>query len=171
MALCNKFGSLLRQTISDNSALNVKVSIFNAIRCMSTKLFVGGLSFDSDDQSLREAFSCFGDVVDAKVIMDRDTGRSKGFGFVNFSSEESARSALSAMDGQVSFRNYITSPCVTYAAVILLILPMSSLLPCRNLNGRNVRVSVAEERAPRSNFNNSGGFGGRFGGRGGNTGF
>ncbi|KAK6138579.1 hypothetical protein DH2020_027673 [Rehmannia glutinosa] len=100
MACYNKFGSLLRQSISGSSALNAQSSMLNAIRCMSTKLFVGGLSYGTDDQSLKDAFASFGDVVDARVITDRDSGRSRGFGFVNFSSDESASSALSAMDGQ-----------------------------------------------------------------------
>ncbi|GMP55500.1 hypothetical protein CsSME_00020304 [Camellia sinensis var. sinensis] len=139
MAFPNRFGSLMRQTISQNSISNGQVSMasmLNAIRCMSSsKLFIGGLSFGTDDQSLREAFSGFGDVVDAKVITDRDTGKSRGFGFVNFSSDESAGSAMSAMDGQP-------------------------------LNGRNIRVSYANDRpsAPRSNY---GGGGGGYGSRGG----
>ena len=47
---------------------------------MSKKLFVGGLAWATDDQGLREAFEAFGDVIDAKVITDRETGRSRGFG-------------------------------------------------------------------------------------------
>lgn len=76
-------------------------SMLNAIRHMSSsKLFIGGLSYGTDDQSLNDAFSAFGEVVEARVITDRDTGRSRGFGFVNFTSEESASSAVSSMDGQ-----------------------------------------------------------------------
>ncbi|KAJ4846044.1 Ribosome-interacting GTPase 2 [Turnera subulata] len=98
MAFCNKLGGLVRQTVSSNGQVP---TLFNSIRCMSgTKLFIGGLSYGTDDQSLKDAFSSFGDVVDARVIVDRDTGRSRGFGFVNFSSDDSANSALSAMDGQ-----------------------------------------------------------------------
>ncbi len=52
---------------------------------MSKKLFVGGLSWDTSDDSLRESFSRYGEVTDAKVITDRETGRSRGFGFVTFS--------------------------------------------------------------------------------------
>lgn len=98
MAFCNKVGNLLKQSIS----LNGPASMLNSIRCMatSTRLFVGGLSYGTDDHSLKDAFSSFGDVVEARVITDRDSGRSRGFGFVNFSSGESASSALSAMDGQ-----------------------------------------------------------------------
>ncbi|KAL1319980.1 hypothetical protein HN51_064742 [Arachis hypogaea] len=100
MALCNKLGNFLRQSAS-GSGLAPAPSMLNYIRCMSSnRLFIGGLSYGVDDQSLRDAFSGFGDVVDAKVVTDRDTGRSRGFGFVNFSSDESASSALSGMDGQ-----------------------------------------------------------------------
>ena len=51
---------------------------------MATKVFVGGLSWDTNDEGLRNAFAGFGEVVEAKVITDRDTGRSRGFGFVTF---------------------------------------------------------------------------------------
>lgn len=66
---------------------------------MSSKLFVGGLSWGTDDNGLRDAFADFGDVVDAKVITDRETGRSRGFGFVTFSSPDDATSARDAMNG------------------------------------------------------------------------
>uniref|UniRef100_A0A7C8YKK1 RRM domain-containing protein n=1 Tax=Opuntia streptacantha TaxID=393608 RepID=A0A7C8YKK1_OPUST len=96
MAFCNRVGSILRQSISQNSAL----PMLNSIRCASTKLFIGGLSYGTDDNSLKDAFSSFGEVVEARVIIDRNTGRSRGFGFVGFTDTESASSALSAMDGQ-----------------------------------------------------------------------
>jgi len=67
---------------------------------MSRKLFIGGLSWSTEDDGLRRAFEQFGEVTDAKVITDRDTGRSRGFGFVTFADAESARSALAEMDGQ-----------------------------------------------------------------------
>lgn len=66
---------------------------------MSKKLFVGGLSWDTTDDSLREAFSRFGQVIEAKVVTDRDTGRSRGFGFVGFSDPADGASAQQAMDG------------------------------------------------------------------------
>lgn len=141
MALSSKLGSLLRQ----NGQIPM-TSVLNSIRFMSTsanKLFIGGLSYGTDDQSLKEAFSGFGEVTDARIIVDRETGRSRGFGFVNFVDNDSASSALSAMDGQ-------------------------------ELNGRNIRVSYANERpgGPRSFGGNGGagdfrgdrGFGGGFGG-------
>ncbi|OAY55311.1 glycine-rich RNA-binding protein 2, mitochondrial [Manihot esculenta] len=100
MAFCNKLGSLVRQSFPRSGQFEM-ASMLNSIRCMSSsKLFVGGLSYGTDDQSLKDAFSGFGEVVSARVITDRDSGRSRGFGFVDFSSNESASSALSAMDGQ-----------------------------------------------------------------------
>ena len=67
---------------------------------MGNKLFVGGLSWDTDDNSLRDAFAAHGTVTDAKVILDRDTGRSRGFGFVTMSSDSEAADAVAALDGQ-----------------------------------------------------------------------
>lgn len=67
---------------------------------MSKKLFVGGLSWDTNDDSLRQAFERHGEVTEAKVISDRDTGRSRGFGFVTFSEAADADNAMEALDGQ-----------------------------------------------------------------------
>jgi RNA recognition motif-containing protein len=58
------------------------------------KVFVGGLSFDTDSTGLRNAFANAGDVVDAKVIQDRETGRSRGFGFVTFGSSDAVTKAM-----------------------------------------------------------------------------
>jgi cold-inducible RNA-binding protein len=66
---------------------------------MSNKLFVGGLSWDTDNAHLDAAFARFGTVREAKVITDRDTGRSRGFGFVTFDAPADAEAALAAMDG------------------------------------------------------------------------
>jgi cold-inducible RNA-binding protein len=99
---------------------------------MGSKLFVGGLSWDTDDAALRAAFSQFGEIVEATVVTDRDTGRSRGFGFVNFRDEASAADARNKMNGQM-------------------------------LDGRNLKVDIAAERAPRSG---GGGGGGRGGGGG-----
>lgn len=63
------------------------------------KLFVGGLSWDTDDASLRQAFEAFGEVSDAKVITDRETGRSRGFGFVTLTEDGAAEQAIADMDG------------------------------------------------------------------------
>ena len=66
---------------------------------MSKKLFVGGLSWNTDDHGLRAAFEAHGEVTDAKVITDRDTGRSRGFGFVTFSDEAAGTTAMEEMNG------------------------------------------------------------------------
>ena len=66
---------------------------------MSNKLFIGGLSWDTDDSGLRAAFEPFGDVSDAKVITDRETGRSRGFGFVTYANGGDASKAIEAMNG------------------------------------------------------------------------
>lgn len=66
---------------------------------MGNKLFVGGVSWNTTDESLREAFEKFGEVTDAVIITDRETGRSRGFGFVTFQNNDDAESAVKAMDG------------------------------------------------------------------------
>lgn len=66
---------------------------------MSKKLFVGGLNWKTTDEGLRQAFARFGEITEAKVITDRETGRSRGFGFVTFVEAESAENAISEMDG------------------------------------------------------------------------
>ncbi|HEY8431632.1 MAG TPA: RNA-binding protein [Sandaracinaceae bacterium] len=66
---------------------------------MSNKLFVGSLSWSTDDQGLYEAFSRFGEIREAKVVTDRDSGRSRGFGFVTFKDASSAQKALEEMNG------------------------------------------------------------------------
>lgn len=67
---------------------------------MASKLFVGGLSWDTTDDSLRAFFSQVGTVVSAQVIMDKFTGKSKGFGFVEMSSDPEAQEAMQKLNGQ-----------------------------------------------------------------------
>lgn len=67
---------------------------------MSTKLFVGSLSYSVNDDQLKDAFAAAGTVVSAKVIIDRETGRSKGFGFVEMSSDEEAKAAIELLNGK-----------------------------------------------------------------------
>lgn len=66
---------------------------------MSNKLFVGGLSWNTDDAQLRDGFAQHGAVLEAKVITDRETGRSRGFGFVTMSDPAGTENAMRAMDG------------------------------------------------------------------------
>ena len=66
---------------------------------MSKKLFIGGLSWNTSDDGLREAFARFGTIEEASVVVDRDSGRSRGFGFVSFADAEQARTAKNEMNG------------------------------------------------------------------------
>lgn len=102
---------------------------------MSTKLYVGGLSWGTNDDALREAFAQAGNVVSAEVKLERDTGRSRGFGFVEMASEEDAQAAISMWHEQE--------------------------LDGRSLTVNEARPR--EERAPRQGgFNRGGGGGGDF---------
>ncbi|MCD4776084.1 MAG: RNA-binding protein [Candidatus Aegiribacteria sp.] len=67
---------------------------------MGKKLFVGGLAWATDDNSLSKAFEEYGTIEEAKVITERDSGRSRGFGFVTFGTDEEAKAAMEAMNGQ-----------------------------------------------------------------------
>ena len=67
---------------------------------MATKLFVGKLSFNTTDDTLRAAFEVYGTVTSAQVIMDRDTGRSKGFGFVEMENDAEAQAAIAGLNDQ-----------------------------------------------------------------------
>ena len=67
---------------------------------MASKLYVGNLNFQTQEHDLRDLFNQHGEVVSADVISDRETGRSRGFGFVEMATEEAARAAESALDGQ-----------------------------------------------------------------------
>ena len=67
---------------------------------MSNKLFVGGLSWDTTEQSLRDFFAQAGTVVSASVIMDKFSGKSKGFGFVEMSSDDEAQKAIEMWNGK-----------------------------------------------------------------------
>ena len=107
----------------------LKGSAHGEKRVMSKKLFVGSLSWDTNDDGLRNAFSVHGEVSEAVVITDRDSGRSRGFGFVTFDQDEAADAAVAALNGT-------------------------------DLDGRAIKVDVAQAKE-----RNSGGGGG--GGRGG----
>jgi RNA recognition motif-containing protein len=98
---------------------------------ISMKLYVGRLPYQTDDNQLADLFAQYGEVISANIITDRETGRSRGFGFVEMSSDEEARNAMNNLNDSV-------------------------------LEGRNIVVNEANERAPRS-----GGGGYRSGGGGG----
>lgn len=67
---------------------------------MSTNIYVGNLSFNTSTSELEALFAEYGEVADAQVITDRETGRSRGFGFVEMGSSEAAESAISALNGK-----------------------------------------------------------------------
>ncbi len=66
---------------------------------MGNRLYVGNLSFNTNEDALRDAFSQFGETDEVKVVMDRETGRSRGFAFVSMADANSARKAIAEMDG------------------------------------------------------------------------
>jgi len=77
---------------------------------MAKKLFVGGLSWAMTDADLLKAFALYGEITEAKVISDRDSGRSRGFGFVTFVRDEDAKNAISKMNGaSLDGRNIIVN--------------------------------------------------------------
>ncbi len=105
---------------------------------MPNKLYVGSIAYQTTDDGLRQAFSAFGNVTSASVIMDKMTGRSKGFGFVEMSTAEEAQAAIQGLDG-------------------------------KELDGRTIRVNVAQPKEDRPRGGDRGGFrprGGFGGGRG-----
>ena len=67
---------------------------------MNSKLYVGNLPYQTSETELQDLFTPFGTVKSAKVIVDRDTGKSKGFGFVEMSSEDEAKEAIETLDGK-----------------------------------------------------------------------
>jgi len=66
---------------------------------MSTNIYVGNLSFSTDSDALKALFGEYGEVTSAQVISDRDTGRSRGFGFVEMASDEDAQKAIAELNG------------------------------------------------------------------------
>lgn len=66
---------------------------------MATRIYVGNLPYTADNEQLAQLFGAFGEVVEAAVVMDRETGRSKGFGFVQMANEGDARNAIASLNG------------------------------------------------------------------------
>ncbi len=64
------------------------------------KIYIGNMSYDTTEEDLRQAFESFGEVVSVNIITDRDSGRPKGFGFVEMGSKEEATAAIEALNGQ-----------------------------------------------------------------------
>ena len=107
---------------------------------MSTKLFVGNLSFNTTENDLHDAFSAHGTVVEANLMVDRMSGRPRGFGFVTMSTPEEAQKAIEAMNGASS--TAATSP---------------STSPVRR---KNAPPAAAAARGPRRDYGGGGGGGG-----------
>ena len=121
---------------------------------MSNKLFVGNLSFNTTENDLQEAFAAHGSVVEANLMMDRMTGRSRGFAFVTFSTPDEAQKAIEAMHGaQLDGR-----------ALTVNVARPKEERPAGGGGGR--------DRGPRREFGGGGGGGGRggYGGGGGGGG-
>jgi cold-inducible RNA-binding protein len=95
MALRTSLGRLVGRT-----SLPQKDPFTSCRRGLSTRLFVSGLSFYTTEQSFSEAFSRYGQLVEAKLIWDTFAQRSKGFGFVQYASQEEANAAIEGMDGK-----------------------------------------------------------------------
>ena len=77
---------------------------------MSKKLFVGSLPWAVNDESLKQAFAPYGNVVSATVVTDRRSGRSKGFGFVEFENDAEAKAAIEALNGsELNGRNIVVN--------------------------------------------------------------
>ena len=96
--------SSLEDMMGDLDAVEREVKAKRAIaeeasQSIPGRLFVGGLSWDTSGDDLREAFQQFGKVADAAVVTDRDTGKSRGFGFVTMADRRDAAKAIEAMDG------------------------------------------------------------------------
>ncbi|XP_061355176.1 small RNA-binding protein 11, chloroplastic-like [Gastrolobium bilobum] len=88
----------IRRIIASDKALLPSLLTFR--RGIAFKLFVGGLSFYTTEKALSDAFSNYGQVIEAKIITDRVSDRSKGFGFVTFASEDESENAITEMNGK-----------------------------------------------------------------------
>ncbi len=118
---------------------------------MGNKLYVGNLAYSIRDMDLEQAFSPFGTVSSAKVMMERDTGRSKGFGFVEMGSDAEAQAAINGLNGQ---------PLAGRSVVVNEARPMEPRPPRTGGYG-----------GPRREGGSSGGYGGGEGGGAGEGGF
>ena len=84
-------GYLLTEAVSNESSFSI----------MGNRLYVGNLSFQADSTTIREAFSEFGEVTDVHVVSDRETGQSRGFGFVTMGTDDAAMKAIAQMNGAI----------------------------------------------------------------------
>ncbi|CAN6471318.1 unnamed protein product [Victoria cruziana] len=103
-----------------------------------SKLFVAGLSFDTNESALKEAFSAYGEILEVKIIVDRRSYRSLGFGFIRFDKETDAESALKHMQGQVT-----CSGLHFYIMILILRTGGSCTFFSQLLQGRIIRLEYA----------------------------
>ncbi|CAN6343345.1 unnamed protein product [Urochloa humidicola] len=96
--MLNWRGGMLRNAVMPFGKLFNRSAASSSAR--TSKLFVGGLSYDTNETALKDAFSQHGDVIAVRVICHPTTGKSKGFGFVTFSSEDEAAAAVHKMNGE-----------------------------------------------------------------------
>lgn len=117
MLLVSAFHCLFRGITPNTNHLIGRLALIHSSG-LNRKLFVGGLSFDTNEKVLRDAFLPYGEILEVRVIVNRTSGLSKGFGFVQFASESDAVNALKEMDGRsldgrnirVSFANTRARP-------------------------------------------------------------
>lgn len=120
----------------------------------SNRLYVGNLAWGVDNLALENLFSEQGKVLEAKVVYDRDSGRSRGFGFVTYGTADEMNSAIESLDGVVSIslpflNNFLFSFHILFQLHLLFCVSKFWLL--QDLNGRSIRVTAAEPR-PRRQF-------------------
>src|SRR5207245_5903219 len=89
-----------RSTVFTGSSRPNRTTVQRGVLEMGRKLYVGNLAYGVKDSDLEDLFAAHGTVDSAQVIMDRDTGRSKGFGFVEMSSDQEAQAAIAALNGK-----------------------------------------------------------------------
>ena len=95
-----RFTSGKLQTSNPIRPSRLQYAAYAAERKATMKLYVGNLAFATSETGLKEAFAAFGTVDSASIISDRETGRSKGFGFIEMNNDEEAKAAIDGMNGQ-----------------------------------------------------------------------
>ncbi|XP_022140496.1 glycine-rich RNA-binding protein 4, mitochondrial-like [Momordica charantia] len=106
MSNTNTFMLVARRVLTNIQSRTLRCPCFcsqsssSSPSALNNKLFVAGLSWSMDERSLKDAFSSFGEVTEVRIVYDKDSGRSRGFGFVNFTNEDDAQCAKDAMDGK-----------------------------------------------------------------------
>ncbi|VAH91528.1 unnamed protein product [Triticum turgidum subsp. durum] len=118
------------------------------------RVYVGNLSWNVDDSALANLFNQQGSVLGARVIYDRESGRSRGFGFVTYGTSDEVEKAVSNLDGSVSFHsfNWLLTPVTLHYCSFSVVLNEFLFPVPQDLDGRQIRVTVAEVRQPRREY-------------------